>query len=239
VFEIAAIAGAVVAGGLFAGWVGWGGWIIAGSVAWLLLSPAEAIGMAQVTTKAIDLVLIFAVSGQIEGRRIARIMLWLIPTMILGALFAAQASAETLKILAAGLILLGVFPAVWAWAAERTSYPVLGSLAGLFTTTSGFNGPPLALALQSDHPGSNKRTLGVAFVIISLLALPILFLSGVDDQGLQRGVLLGLLLTPLAAAATWLAVRSSKGQDHQQMVTLGRAACGLTALGLIIQSLIL
>lgn len=102
---------------------------------------------AQVTTKAIDLVLIFAVSGQIEGRRIARIMPWLIPTMILGALFAAQASAETLKIIAAGLILLGVFPAVWAWAAERTSYPVLGSLAGLFTTTSGFNGPPLALAL--------------------------------------------------------------------------------------------
>lgn len=224
---------AALLGGLLGGWSGWGGWIVIGAPAWLLLSPAEAIGMAQPVALWIDLTLVLAAPGQIHWEPVGKLMLWAVPMLLVGALVSATSPDLLLQGLAAVMILLGVWSGVWRWAERRAPYRLLGSLAGIFKTTTGFDGPPLALALQQTDPGASKRTLGLAFSVLAVLGLPVLLLAGVDQAELLHGALLGMIVGPLAAATTWAGLKISAGQSAQAWVRIGQVLCAATALTIL------
>jgi uncharacterized membrane protein YfcA len=234
--EFIALPLAVSIGALLAGRTGWGGWIIPGAVAWIFLTPAEVLGLSQVISFSLDVVLVRA-RGVINWRPIRWVLLGALPALVLGALIASYASPTLLRLIASGLILTGAFPLVWYLAREHLPAPGLGFLGGLFTTTGGFGGPPLALALQDLDSGTTKKTMATTFLIIAAMALPILFLSGVDRPELLTGMLYGLALAPLCSAMTWWGLRRAPQGIDPSLVSWGRAICVFAALALLFQVL--
>jgi uncharacterized membrane protein YfcA len=145
---------AVGAAGFLVGKTGWGGWVVAGGVAWILFSPVVVIGISQPVSAALDLALIIWSVGKMKGKVIWRdvfvILLPCVPGALLGVSLVSVFDTTILSLLAALLILAAVFPAVWKLAELFLARVGLGFFSGILSSLGLFNGPPIALALSGE-----------------------------------------------------------------------------------------
>ena len=237
--ELLIVALATLMAGVLVGMTGWGGWIVAGSIAWIFFSPVTVSGMSHSVSVAFDLALIFWATrgqgGQINWKKVRAILLPVVPGAIAGAVLLRLAGPDLLRLGAAALICLGAFPSVWALAGRYTARVGLGFMAGSFSSIGMFPGPPVVVALSGERKAADfLATIGVTFLGIILISLPAVLLAVTPGQwpGLTEGLILGLLLAPLAAGSTLLTLgRAGEGQ-HTRARTWGRWIC-LVAAGVI------
>lgn len=217
-------------GGLLAGWTGWGGWIVTGAVAWMLFPPLVALVAAQPFIFATDAVL--AKNGKIRWDVVRKVMPWAIPGVFLGAFLVLALPERVLLLFAGVVLLLAVFPQLWKGSVPMAPASILG---GIWTTTGGWNSPPFALALFGLNVEERRGTLGMIFLILSLLALPALLLAGIDSYSLGRGLVLGAILLLPALLGTLLGLGIRQGEVV--FIRLGQAVSLLGAIALIVRAL--
>ena len=173
--------------------------LIAGPALVAVLDPAPAVTTLLVlatTTNA--LLLLFRRSGGREVRwaDVRALTLAAVPGVVAGVVVLAVLSKQWLQ-LAVGV---GVLAAVLLQVARRPAdpdrvgapasrWPVLGVglTAGVLTTTTGTNGPPLVLWLERRRvaPGETRDTLAVLFLALNLLGATALAVSGRAGQAFR------------------------------------------------------
>ena len=124
--------------------------------------------------------------------------------MILGASALSYLPSDRLGVLFGGLILLAVVVSISGARVEHTRAVVsfAGALSGFMGTTSAIGAPVLALLYQH-HPGPVLRaTLGLLYLISSIVMLALLHLAGRFGMNELR---LGLMLIPGVVAGYLLA----------------------------------
>lgn len=218
-------------GGLLAGWTGWGGWIVTGAVAWIFFPPLVALVAAQPFIFATDAVL--AGSGKIRWDIVRKVVPWAAPGVLAGAFLVLLLPEKALLLFAGVVLLLAAFPYLW----RRGRLPIVpvALLGGLWTTAGGWNAPPFALALFRLSIEERRGTLGMIFLVLSLLALPALLLAGIDSYSLGRGLVLGAILIPSALLGTFIGLGIRTGEEF--FIRLGQAVSLLGAIVLIARAL--
>lgn len=115
------------------------------------------------------------------------------PGIVAGTFAVATFSRTGLSLTLAAIVLIGVAFSLIGWkpAPHRRNVLVAGGFSGLFGTSTGIGGPPIALIMRSVDTSTARATISAYFVIGSLMSL--------------TGLAIGrqLTLTHLAYAAAW------------------------------------
>ncbi|GAA4513857.1 sulfite exporter TauE/SafE family protein [Brevibacterium yomogidense] len=116
-----------------------------------------------------------------------------IPGIIAGTIAVATFSQTGLSLTLASIVLIGVAFSLIGWkpAPHRRNVVVAGLFSGLFGTSTGIGGPPIALVMRSVEASAARATISAYFVVGSLMSL--------------TGLAIGrqLTLTHVAYAAAW------------------------------------
>jgi uncharacterized membrane protein YfcA len=200
---------AVLVGATVQAAAGFGLALIAGPALVALLAPTEAVTtllvLATVTTSLLLLVR-RRPRPAVRWGDVRTATLAAVPGLLAGVLVLAVVSKAALQLAVGAGVLVAVGLQVLRRApAGRTTgsrWTVLGVglTAGILTTTTGTNGPPLVLWLERRGmaPAEMRDTLAVLFLALSLLGATVLVTSGQAARTLRPEV----LLTLLAAAVT-------------------------------------
>jgi uncharacterized protein len=224
--EILAVA-AVVAGGACHSATGFGFVLVAGPLVVAALSPEEAI-----TTLLLLGILMSCLTLATEARRPAplwseagALLAWGAGGALAGAFILAELSATALQL----LVTVTVLGALLTRHGARARFdpfrrlPVAGVTAGVLTTTTTANGPPLLLYLLGRRvsAATMRDTLSVLFIGFALIGLASLAV-GDADVVLPDGALVAAL--PIAAAAGHVAGRplfARLAEGHYEQVVTG------------------
>ena len=195
---------AVLVGATVQAAAGFGLALIAGPALVAVLDPTEAVTTLMVLATTTTLLLLLVRRGPRPAVRWADVRvvtLAAVPGVLTGVLVLAVVSKTVLQ-LAVGV---GVLAAVGLQVLRR---PVpgrttaswwttlgVGLTAGVLTTTTGTNGPPLVLWLERRQapPAEMRDTLAVLFLALNLLGAAVLAASGRAAQALRPEVVLVLL----------------------------------------------
>lgn len=132
-----------------------------------------------------------------------RLMGWQLPGMVVGLWILSRVrDADGLALVVSGVVLVLVLVGMSPWRPARTrgSEAVAASAAGLSGALSGTNGPPLAVLMADEPPGTLRATLPAYFVVAQVLLLGGWALIG---QATLEAVGVGLLAVPAAAGGAW------------------------------------
>lgn len=200
---------AVLAGATVQATTGFGLALIAGPALVAVLDPTEAVTTLMVLATTTTLLLLLVRRGPRPAVRwadVRTLVLAAVPGVLAGVLVLAVVSKAALQ-LAVGV---GVLVAVGSQvlrrpAAGRTTgswWTTLGVglTAGVLTTTTGTNGPPLVLWLERRRvaPAEMRDTLAVLFLLLNLLGAAVLAVSGRAGQAFRPEVVLVLLAAAVA-----------------------------------------
>jgi uncharacterized membrane protein YfcA len=195
---------AVLAGATVQAATGFGLALIAGPALVAVLDPTEAVTTLIVLSTTTTLLLLLVRRGPRPAVRWADVRvvtLAAVPGVLAGVLVLAVVSKPALQ-LAVGV---GVLAAVGLQVLRRPAHGRttaswwttlgVGLTAGVLTTTTGTNGPPLVLWLERRRPApaEMRDTLAVLFLALNLLGAAVLAASGRAGQALRPDVVLVLL----------------------------------------------
>jgi uncharacterized membrane protein YfcA len=150
------------------------------------------------------------------------------------------------RISAKGLILLTLVAVVgctalvwrgWRLPPGRVAVATAGVLAGLLTTTTGTNGPPLVAALQATGypPREFRATLAAVFSFTGVFGVAGFVVAG---QVTRTAIVIGLIATPSVLLGWWVGNRlfTHIDKDHFRRVVLGVLAlsCVLSVARIIV-----
>jgi uncharacterized membrane protein YfcA len=211
------VALAVLAGAAVQSATGFGFALVSGPALFALLEPAEAVTALLVLGVAVNvLVLVGArAGGVVRWSDAGWLVLAALPGLVGGALLLGVVPKPVLQVVV-GVGVLGAValqlrrrPAPAGRPAPPGAAAAVGLLAGLLTTTTGTNGPPLVLWLERRRvgPADARRTIAAVFLALNVLgavALAVVGRSGAAARPVLLGVLLGAaLLGYLAGAAAF------------------------------------
>ena len=196
---------AVLVGATVQAAAGFGLALIAGPALVAVLAPTEAVTTLMVLATTTTLLLLLVRRGSRPAVRwtdVRVVTLAAVPGIVAGVLVLAVVSKTALQ-LAVGV---GVLAAV-ALQVLRRPVPgrarpsrwvtlVVGLIAGLLTTTTSTNGPPLVLWLERRQvaPAEMRDTLAALFLALNLIGAAVLTASGRAGQALRPEVVLVLLV---------------------------------------------
>jgi uncharacterized protein len=218
---------AVVAGGACHSATGFGFVLVAGPLVVAALPPEEAI-----TSLLLLGILMSSLTLVTEARKpdalwreAGAILAWGAAGALAGAFILAELSATALQV----LVTVTVLGALLARHGPRARFdpfrrlPVAGVTAGVLTTTTTANGPPLLLYLLGRRvsAATMRDTLSVLFIGFALIGLASLAV-GDADVVLPDGVVVAAL--PIAAAAGHIAGRplfARLAEGHYEQVVTG------------------
>jgi hypothetical protein len=195
---------AVLAGATVQAAAGFGLALIAGPAIVALLAPTEAVTTLMVLATVTTLLLLLVRRGSRPAVRWADVRvvtLAAIPGIVAGVLVLAVVSKAALQFAVGVGVLAAVALQVLRRPVPGRSMPSrgvtlgVGLVAGLLTTTTSTNGPPLVLWLERRQvpPAVMRDTLAALFLALNLLGAAVLTASGRAGQALRPDVLLVLL----------------------------------------------
>lgn len=192
---IGAIAGSAAGFGLF---------IIVGPLLWIFWTPTEALAFGFSAGWGITGFVLARHYESIDWSLARQVFLWSLPGLLLGILLHLLLGRSILLFIGAGIIFLAIVLRYWQ---GRLRPPLGGSLAGVLTTSVGFNGPPVALAMHGQKEVVQRSTMILVLLGLSLLAVPAMILSPLPDGEIWRAWLLGILALPLVLLGAWIGDR--------------------------------
>lgn len=200
VATIAAVAGACVQSA-----TGFGYALVLGPAAFAALSATEAVTALLVAGLALNLLMLAGERRRpsVRWRDIAPMLAAAVPATVAGVLVLRAVEKPVLQV----AIGVAVIAAVAVQARPRASagglraasaYPV-GALAGVLTTSTSVNGPPLLLWLQARGatPGEIRDSLAASFLALSVAGTVALVAINGSESTLHAGAL--ALLVPATA----------------------------------------
>jgi uncharacterized membrane protein YfcA len=108
-------------------------------------------------------------------------------------------------------------------------------VSGITGTATSIGGPPLAVLYQHHPPSVLRPTLAAYFMTGAALSLVGL---GVAGELRLDVLLLALLLSPLLVAGILLSVPVRRRLPHEQVRTAVLVVCAVSALALLVRSLL-
>ena len=203
---------AVLVGATVQATTGFGLALIAGPALVAVLEPAEAVSALLVLATVTNALLLVVRTGgrpAVRWSDVRAVTVAAAPGLAAGVLLLSVASKAALQ-LAVGIgVLLAVSLQVRRRRADPADGPahgaswtvlVVGLTAGVLTTTTGTNGPPLVLWLEHRRaaPGEMRDTLAAMFLALNLLGAATIALLGRGEQAV-RPLPLALLLAVAVA----------------------------------------
>ena len=165
-------------------------------------------------------------SRAIKAREISqRLVLSALLGMPLGLWLLNNIAARPMKAALGVVVLFGVFLSIKGFDLRRL--PVffdysMGVLAGVLSTSTSTNGPPLVFLLHSRHysPQDFRAVLNRVFTILNLLTLVTFAVAGKLDQ---QAVSLAGLAIPVMGVGVWLGtrLRSRINPEHFRSLVIG------------------
>jgi uncharacterized protein len=196
---------AVLVGATVQAAAGFGLALIAGPALVAVLAPTEAVTTLIVLATTTTLLLLLVRRGSRPAVRWADVrvvVLAAVPGVLAGVLVLAVVSKPALQ-LAVGVGVLAAValqvlrrPVPGQGTPSRWATLGVGLLAGVLTTTTSTNGPPLVLWLERRHvpPAEMRDTLAALFLALNLLGAAVLTASGRVAQAFRPEVVLVLLV---------------------------------------------
>lgn len=162
-----------------------------------LADPADAL-LCSVLVGVVLNVLVVAGERRrpaVQRAQVARLALAGLPAMALGLVVLAVVERPALQV-AAGVVVLGALLGRRAPAGAPPRSPAAdlgaGAIAGLLTTTTSLNGPPLVLRLRGRPPAEVRDTTSAVLLALNVTGAALLAARG----GAGGGALLALALAP-------------------------------------------
>jgi uncharacterized membrane protein YfcA len=197
---------AVLTGAAVQSATGFGFALVSGPALFAVLPPAEAVTALLVLGIAVNLlVLLGGRDGAVRWGDAGRLVLAALPGLAGGALLLGVVPKQVLQVVVGVGVLVAVGlqvrrPRRAGPAAPPGAAAAVGLLAGVLTTTTGTNGPPLVLWLERRRlgPADARRTISAVFLALNVLGAVALAVAGRGGAA-GRAVLLGLLLVAAVA----------------------------------------
>jgi uncharacterized membrane protein YfcA len=200
-WELFATSGIVILGGIVTGATGFGFALFAVPPLLLMHEPLRVVVLVNVLAVCSGAVVVAREFNEIRRPMLRALIPWACLGLITGALIIR--SVDTLYLKLAASIIVVIFS---LHAASRLPFPgvqssvapkVAGYLSGVLGTTTGLNGPPVALLLtaRSLPPKPFRVTITTYFVVIDAIAVGVLFATG---QLSARNLLFALAMVPPA-----------------------------------------
>ncbi|MGR6966642.1 TSUP family transporter [Geodermatophilus sp. URMC 61] len=195
---------AVLAGATVQAAAGFGMALIAGPALVAVLAPVEAVTTMLVLATTTTLLLLLVRPGSRPAVRWADVRVVVpaaVPGVLAGVLVLAVVSKAALQLAVGVGVLVAVAIQVLRRPVPGRARPSrwatlgVGLLAGVLTTTTNTNGPPLVLWLERRRvpPAEMRDTLAAMFLALNLLGAAVLIASGRAAQALRPEVVLVLL----------------------------------------------
>lgn len=172
---------------------------------------------------------------QLELNLLAPALLARIPGSALGVLLLMLVSQQSLALLIAITIMLGVLVRLTniALPMTRTNMAMGGFLSGVMGTSTTIGGPPMVLVMHGAELHRIRANLAGFFVVSSLMSVTALALGGLLNLGQLK---LALPLAPAALLGTWVAAHTlhlvSKPIVHYGSLLL----CVIAVIGMLINT---
>ena len=208
---------AVLAAAALQSATGFGFALIAAPALLALFEPVEAITSVLVFALLVNLLMLAGERRSLSVRAgdVALVLLTALPGLALGVLVLKSVDREGLQVVvgvsvmtaaALATLTLGAGREASAGGGGRVTGALAGMLAGVFTTATSVNGPPLVLwMLQAGRSAEEMRdSLSAVFVCLNVAGLATVALSVEGAGAVSAGVLLS---GALAAVGGWLAGR--------------------------------
>lgn len=224
---IGAIAGSAAGFGLF---------IIVGPLLWIFWTPSEAIAFGFSAGWGITGFVLARHYKSIDWALARKVLLWSLPGLLGGIALHLLLGRSILLFLGAGIIILAI---AFRYRRGQLPPPLGGGLAGVLTTSVGFNGPPVALAMHGRAEEAQRSTMVFILLLLSLLGLPAMVLSPLPASEIWRAWLLGVAALPIVIFGAWLGDRlaSRMGRGIELLALLisisGAGSLLLAGLGVI------
>lgn len=190
------------AGGTAGGATGFGMYLVLGPLAWIFLTPTEALAVSITAGIPMGVFLLYRLWPHILWRKAGLMLLYALPGLAVGAFLHTNVSERLLEAGAS----VAIVAAVGARLLRHKALPgpLAGVLSGAMTTSVGFNGPPLSLALQGRDQRQQRGTVSLGLVVLALLMSPVLLLSGEGSGSIGHGLVIGAFLSPATLVGVWV-----------------------------------
>ncbi|HEV2775637.1 MAG TPA: TSUP family transporter [Solirubrobacteraceae bacterium] len=239
--SVAVAALAVLVGAALQSATGFGFSLVAAPLLFAVLGPQEAVSAGVLLGLLLNgLTLATERRRPVVLTRDARLLVgWSVPGLLLGALALRELPERPLSALVGVAVLAGLAVRLRGGAAalrpRAWHAPAAGAASGALATANSVSGPPLAFYLlgRGATPAAMRDTLAAVFIAQSLLALPVLLLSGTFTLPSGVWVLLAAALVGQVAGRrvfAWL-----QGERHERAVL---AVLVLSALGALAASVL-
>jgi uncharacterized membrane protein YfcA len=222
---------------------GFGFALLAGPSLYAVMSPAHAVALLLILGLCVNVLILAG-----ERRRLAvdwhglePAMLAALPGLPIGAVLVRVLPADALRV-AIGVVvcalvahrLLGRRPAV-PRASGRSTAVLAGFSAGVLTTSTTTNGPPLALWLgdRGLQPAVVRDTVSAAFLFLDLVGVGVVLAVVGPQRALAEAVWLPALVPVVLAghlAGSWV-FRRLPAHRYDQLLLLAVAAAGAVSIG--------
>lgn len=233
-WTLVAVGGAVGAGIAMQSAIGFGAALLASPLLLLFLQPAQVVSLWLVCGLLVGS-LILAEPGQrgrVQWREAGGLLAAALVGLPFGVLVLGALGRHSMQVLVGVLVLVAlVAQRVRPVATGVGSGAVAGAAAGVLTTASGLNGPPLVLWLRGrgHAPDVFRATMTMAFLPLSVVGL--VLVTAADDPALSPGlVAAGLAGTAAGWAAGAVVFRRLRPGDHRRAVTGLLAVAGVASV---------
>ncbi len=222
---------------------GFGFALLAGPSLYSVMAPTKAVALLLILGLCVN---VLVLGG--ERRRLAvdwaglrPAMLAALPGLPIGALLVRVLPADALRIAIGVIVCALVAHRLWRRspvarpAAGRATAAVAGLSAGILTTSTTTNGPPLALWLggRGLAPAVVRDTVSAAFLMLDVVGLVVVLAVVGPHRALAEAVWLPALVPVVIAghlAGSW-AFRRMPAHRYDQLLLLAVAAAGAVSIG--------
>lgn len=236
---LAVATAAAVAGGCVQSATGFGYALVLGPAVFAALTATEAVTALLVAGLGLNL-LMLAGEGRtprVRWHDVGPMLAAAVPATVGGVLVLRAVEKPALQVAVGVAVLAAVAVQARPRPAARelapaTAYPV-GAVAGLLTTSTSVNGPPLLLWLQARgaEPSEIRDSLAASFLVLSVAGTAALVAIGGADSAFDAGALALLIPATAAGHALGRAVHERLDPARFRAVTLILAAvAGLASL---------
>jgi hypothetical protein len=234
VWTFVAVGGAVGAGIAMQSAIGFGAGLLASPLLLLILQPAQVVSLWLVCGLLVG-PLILAEPGQrgrVQWREAGGLLAAALVGLPLGVVVLGALGRHSMQIVVGVLVLAAL--AAQRMRPVRTGVgtgALAGAAAGVLTTATSLNGPPLVLWLRGrgHAPDVFRATMTVAFLALSVIGL--VLVAAADDPALSPGLVgAGLAGSLLGWAVGALAFRRLRPGDHRRAVTALLLVAGVASL---------
>ena len=197
------------AGALVQGVYGFGFALVAAPLLAAVLRPEEAVALLAVASVALSgTVLATTPRTRSEGPVLRQVLPWAVAGVPVGALL-WRLPDDPLRVAVCVVAFLAAVALLRDPGAGRVPLRGAGALAGVLTTATGTNGPPLVLAFARARlpPAAMRRALAGCFLVLDVPAIALVLAAG---KGLPAAT--ALVVASLAAAGGVVLARPLRGR---------------------------